>query len=172
MKTITKQQLIDWRACDEGLQKFIKQTNNTDDPVSIVSLIGGENKIDDIGWLARELGLTNQLRWFALKCARLVEHLSTEAKECNDASERYLIDKSDKNREVLHDARHNAIATYSFSADSAASAATCCKGYIGAYISCADAAWNANYVVADVSIACADKCLKPKINELLKEVFA
>ena len=38
---ITKQELKDMGACTGGLERFITQTNNTDDAVEVASLVGG-----------------------------------------------------------------------------------------------------------------------------------
>lgn len=51
---ITKQELIDFRVGDEGLGQFIKQTNNTDEPIDVASLVVGLNNYDDLIWLACE----------------------------------------------------------------------------------------------------------------------
>ena len=56
---ITKQQLIDFKAREEGLKRFINQTDNTNEPVLISSLVGGENTIDDLIWIADKFYLKN-----------------------------------------------------------------------------------------------------------------
>ena len=52
---ISKQQLIDMRACKSGLERIVEQTNNTDEPVEIASLINGKNNYYDLLWLASKL---------------------------------------------------------------------------------------------------------------------
>lgn len=52
---ISKQDLIDMYACDCLVNRFTKQTGNNNDPVDIVSLIGGENTYSDLLWIAGEL---------------------------------------------------------------------------------------------------------------------
>lgn len=44
---ITKQQLIKWGACQDGLARFIEQTD-TDQPVEVTLLIGGKNTASDL----------------------------------------------------------------------------------------------------------------------------
>ena len=66
---ITKLQLQKLNACKDGLNRFITQTNNTDQPVSIVSLIGGENTISDLLWLYSEIYDTKDIINFSCKCA-------------------------------------------------------------------------------------------------------
>ena len=51
---ISKQQLIDMKACEDVLERFIEQTNNTDELVDVLSLIGGKNTVYDLVWLAGE----------------------------------------------------------------------------------------------------------------------
>jgi len=51
---ISKQLLIEMDACQGGLDRFIEQTGNTDEPVEVLSLIGGKNISSDLTWLASE----------------------------------------------------------------------------------------------------------------------
>jgi hypothetical protein len=66
---ITKQQLIELNACERGLERFIEQTDDTDKPVEIVSLIGGENTIGDLTWLAGKICDKKDIIKFVCKCA-------------------------------------------------------------------------------------------------------
>ena len=68
---ITKAELIELDACEIGLDRFIRETKNTDEPVEILSLIGGENTTEDLLWLAVRLGGLEQVKKFALNCAAL-----------------------------------------------------------------------------------------------------
>lgn len=66
---ITKQELIEMDACPSGLGRFLIQTSNTNEPVDVASLIGGENNVLDLAWLAaRKLPLARVVR-FAKDCA-------------------------------------------------------------------------------------------------------
>ena len=49
---ISKQQLIELKASQYILDRFVDQTNGTDDLVSVESLFGGKNTISDLMWLA------------------------------------------------------------------------------------------------------------------------
>lgn len=68
---ITKQELKNFGACQEGFKRFIIQTNNTDEPVEIVSLIGGENTVSDLLWLAGKILSKEKIVRFACDCALL-----------------------------------------------------------------------------------------------------
>lgn len=69
MLQITKRELIELGACKDGLKRFIRQTNGTDFPVNVVSLIGGENSISDLLWLAGKKLSRDKIIRFACDCA-------------------------------------------------------------------------------------------------------
>ena len=66
---ITKEELIELNACEEGLNRFIAQTNNTNEPVEVSSLVGGENTHGDLLWLAGNKLPTERLVKFTCDCA-------------------------------------------------------------------------------------------------------
>jgi len=66
---ISKQQLIDMKACEDVLERFIEQTNNTDELVDVLSLIGGKNTVYDLVWLAGETLPKEKLVRFACDLA-------------------------------------------------------------------------------------------------------
>jgi len=66
---ISKQQLIDMKACEDVLERFIEQTNNTDELVDVLSLIGGKNTVYDLVWLAGETLHKEKLVRFACDLA-------------------------------------------------------------------------------------------------------
>ena len=68
---ITKQELKNFGACQEGFKRFIIQTNNTDEPVEVISLIGGENTVSDLLWLAGKILSKEKIVRFACDCALL-----------------------------------------------------------------------------------------------------
>ena len=69
MKT-SKKELTELGACEGVLDRFIKQTNNTDDSVDVASLVGGENTYEDIMWLLDKKGVSKDRRLrFACDCA-------------------------------------------------------------------------------------------------------
>lgn len=73
---ITKKQLIDLSTCADILDRFIEQTNNTDKPVEITSLIGGKSTTVDLVWLACHIFSRREVVAFALDCSRSVEYLN------------------------------------------------------------------------------------------------
>ena len=68
---ITKQELKNFGACQKGFKRFIIQTNNTDEPVEVISLIGGENTVSDLLWLAGKILSKEKIVRFACDCALL-----------------------------------------------------------------------------------------------------
>ena len=66
---ISKQQLIDMKAREDVLERFIEQTNNTDELVDVLSLIGGKNTVYDLVWLAGETLSKEKLLRFACDLA-------------------------------------------------------------------------------------------------------
>ena len=66
---ITKAELIELGACEEGLDRFITQTNDTDEPVEVSSLVGGENIYSDLLWLAGKKLPTERIVRFVCDCA-------------------------------------------------------------------------------------------------------
>lgn len=68
---ITKQELKDFGACQDGFKRFVNQTNNTDEPVDVVSLIGGCNTVSDLLWLAGKTLAKEKIVRFACDCALL-----------------------------------------------------------------------------------------------------
>ena len=68
---ITKQELKNFGACQEGFKRFIIQTNNTDEPVEVISLIGGKNTVSDLLWLAGKILSKEKIVRFVCDCALL-----------------------------------------------------------------------------------------------------
>ena len=66
---ITKQELTDLNACEAGLERFIQQTNNTDEPVNVAGLVGGLNTHSDVVWLACEKLTRARIIRLACDCA-------------------------------------------------------------------------------------------------------
>ncbi len=106
---ISKKQLKSWSV--ESIQcslldRFIDQTNDTEEAVEISSLIGGKNTIGDLMWIAANLNMSNQLTYFILDIARLFDHLSPAVKACNDATAQYLKcrDKLKENKKIMIEA--------------------------------------------------------------------
>lgn len=80
---ITKQELKNFGACQEGFKRFIIQTNNTDEPVEVISLIGGENFRDCLkqakkaGWV-----LKNAIQFVLHQVTRILNY---DPKRCGDS---------------------------------------------------------------------------------------
>ena len=68
---ISKQELIEMKACSDGLKRFMQQTNNTDEPVDVASLVNGKNTYSDLLWLAGEKLDKSRIVRFACDCALL-----------------------------------------------------------------------------------------------------
>jgi hypothetical protein len=64
-------ELKNFGACQEGFKRFIIQTNNTDEPVEVISLIGGKNTVSDLLWLAGKILSKEKIVRFACDCALL-----------------------------------------------------------------------------------------------------
>ena len=172
--TITKKQLIEFGAYEDGLARFMTRLNNTDEAVEIASLVegkttlvGGKNKIAEILWIAKKLGLKDKIRIFALKCARLVELIEEfrkETIECNDAIETYLNNKNNEHLVKMLDAKIYAGAAASY-AKAAYAAASC---------ACAKSDSNVAYEATDAATyasAFASAEIKAKMEYYLKEIF-
>ena len=64
MKKISKDELISMNAYSEFLNRFIEQTNNTDEPVLIESLFNGKNTVADLIWLSGRTCNIEKIRKF------------------------------------------------------------------------------------------------------------
>jgi hypothetical protein len=94
--------------CSDGWAKLLKHLNKThsdDEPLSLLTVLES-NGLDDAVWCLRTEPTPERIRRFALAVARRVEHLNTEAKACNDITERYLIRQATEAE--LRDARYAA----------------------------------------------------------------
>lgn len=167
---ITKQELIEMRACKDGLNRFIAQTNDTSEPVEASSLIGGENTREDLIWLASKKLPKDRIVRFACDCATLNVELIKPHTNDYDMIIRFLSNPDDGRaaRDASYDAACGS-ATYA-TRDSAlafkavyyaANASIANRRVIytsGAY----RAASNAEELIGS----------NEKVNELLKELFA
>ena len=168
---ITKQELKNFGACQEGFKRFIIQTNNTDEPVEIVSLIGGENTVSDLLWLAGKILSKEKIVRFACDCALL--NIGLIRPYTNDFN---LI------QDFLNNPSQNAAAYAAYAASAAACAADAAAR--AAYAACAacaaacaaDAAARAAYA-ADAAARAADAACAANaanaadINKLLVKLF-
>jgi len=175
MKTITKQQLMDWDDTDYDLIRFIDQTNNATGRVAILELLDEQSSNYELLWIAGKLKLWNELRWFTLGCARLVEYLTSFSKNCNDVTEQYLKEKTQKNKKKTERAILLAykIGKFDCHADShiATIARSCSVAKEAACCAVTPEYFTYSTHNAAIMVTLIDKNLQPKINELLREVF-
>lgn len=159
---ITKQELKNFGACQEGFKRFIIQTNNTDEPVEIVSLIGGENTVSDLLRLAGEILSKEKIIRFACDCALLNIGLIRPYTNDFNLIQDFLNNPSQNDAACTAaraaDAARAAYAAYA--ADAARAAYTAARAAYAAYT----AAYTAAYAAAYATDA-AD------INKLLVKLF-
>jgi hypothetical protein len=94
--------------CHDGWTKLLKHLGKTkpdDEPLSLLTVLKSNGLYDAI-WCLRTEPTPERTQRFALSVARRVEHLSPEAKACNDVTERYLSGQATKDE--LRDARYAA----------------------------------------------------------------
>jgi hypothetical protein len=164
---INKQQLIEMNACADGLKRFISQTNNTDESVDVLSLIGGKNTIDDLIWLAGKTLSKDKIVRFACDCALINIELIRPYTDKYYQIVEFLQNPDSANAYAAAEAADDA----AYAADDAVEAA-----YDAAYAAddaayaAADAAYAAYAAVAAANAAY--EATQEKINELLKQLFS
>ncbi len=168
---ITKQELKNFGACQEGFKRFIIQTNNTDEPVEIVSLIGGENTVSDLLWLAGKILSKEKIVRFACDCALLnIELIRPYTNDFNLIQD-FLNNPS---QNAAYAAARAAYAAYAAAraADAAARAADAADAAYAAYAAyaAARAADAAAYAAADAA-ADAAAYAAADINKMLVKLF-
>ncbi|MFT6347056.1 MAG: hypothetical protein ACJAYB_000037 [Psychromonas sp.] len=136
--TITKQELIKLGADQDLISRFIEQTNNTDQPVDILSLIGAENATDDLLWLAGKILPKIKIVQFTVECAESLSHLHTDpsAIAAIQAARDWISEHPEGNRLKARDAAYAA-------ANAAASAAASAAAYTAANAAANAAAYTA-----------------------------
>ena len=157
---------MDLSACTDGLDRFIEQTNNTDDAVEVASLVGGINTYYDFLWLAgKKLGKDKIIK-FACDCAliniekikpytvkyELIVGFLESAGKANADSFTAL--------DAARDARDAAWAVFSYVAAIAAFNA-----------SSADTEYACASIASLAASNAADAGDERKVDELLKELF-
>ena len=180
---IRKSELIEMGACKSGLKRFIAQTNNTNDHVDVLSLIGGKNTTNDLCWLAfKKIGKKSVVE-FAVKCAKEVLHLTDakEAKSAIEAAERWIENPTKDNKDAASAAcddayaaaaAYDAVAAYDAAAAAYAAAAAAYDAYAAAAYDAYDAvAYDAYDAVAAYDAAAAAGLSKEKINQFLIEML-
>jgi len=125
---ISKAELIEMHACKDGLKRFIRQTNNTDEPVEVVSLIDGQNTVNDLLWLAGNAVNKDKIVRFACDCALINIELIKPYTDKYDFIVEFLRDPSaDAARSAYAAARSAYAAAAARSAADAADAAAAAR---------------------------------------------
>ena len=167
---ISKSQLVSMNACIDGLERFIAQTNNTNEPVEVLSLIGGKNTISDLAWLAGETLPKEKIVRFACDCALINIELIKPYTDKYDLIVNFL-----KNPESMgsYAAYANAASARAAAANAASAAAVyaarAANSASAAAVYAARAANSARAAAAAARAAYADS--KEKVNQLLIELF-
>lgn len=76
----------------ESYAKLLKHLNKTsadDEPLSLLTVLDS-NGLEDAIWCLRTEATPERIQRFALAVVRRVQHLSPDAKACNDVTERYI----------------------------------------------------------------------------------
>jgi hypothetical protein len=87
--SVTKEQLIEWRACD--LDKRLKLFSREKSMTAAQALKAGAS-VSDLLWVAGKLGLKRECVQFALACAQKVSHLNSDprVRAALDATQSWL----------------------------------------------------------------------------------
>jgi len=160
---ISKSELIEMDACELGLNRFIEQTNNTEESVEVETLVGGANTYDDLLWLASKTIPTNRIARFACDCALInIEKIMP------------LTDKYDSIVNFLNDPKAECARDVALNADSSSWAAGWDDGARRAARSASSAGWCCCGRSVDDAVQAAGwaaEMSKEKVNELLCEMF-
>ena len=175
---ITKEELIKLDACEEGLNRFITQTNNTDEPVEVSSLVGGENNYGDLLWLAGEKLPKDRIVRFACDCALLNIEKIKPYTDKYEIIVKFLSNPTGAGvvagvvrlatRAAIRAAAYADVAAADVAAaaaDAADSAAHAAHTTYAAHTACA-------VLAAYAADAAADAGSRNKVDKLLKELFA
>lgn len=168
---ITKQELTDLNACEAGLERFIQQTNDTDEPVDVASLVGGLNTCRDAVWLAyKKLPPTRIVR-LDCDCALINIELIQPYTDKYDLIVDFLKNPNRFSRSDALAARNAAYYTFypRHIADYNATAYPAYPAY-AAYSAAAYAAYNA-YSTANNAVTYAAKISPDAVNKLLIDMF-
>ncbi len=170
MKTITKAELISMDACETDLNRFIEQTNNTDEPVLIESLFNGKNTISDLVWLAGEICNIEKIRKFARDVALI--NIELIKPYCSDSDYELMLNFL-KTGENTPTAPAHATVTASSVADAAYAviAADCAADTPIASYAASYAADAASYAVA-CAVSCDPDSGEVDFTPYLQELFS
>lgn len=100
---ISYKELVKMNACYDGLERFEEQVGNTRNSVEICDLIGGENTISDLTWLAAKIIPKVELVEFYIKCVRSMKHINNDSRIEGIIAliESWVDDQSDENFNTL-----------------------------------------------------------------------
>lgn len=159
---ISKSELIEMKADKAMLDRFIEQTNNTNDSVEVSSLVGGVSTLGDLLWLVGKKLSKIEIVKFVIKCFRLTPRLNCtpEVLKTLEADERRMLDPSIESADVAAYAANFTDAYVANRAHAVANAYACAHAD--------DYTYTATYVAAHAD-ACAE--IKEKINQYLIELF-
>ncbi len=159
---ISKSELIEMNACNEGLERFIKQTGGVETAVEVVSLIGGENTYGDLLWLAGKILAKSKIVRFACDCALLNIEKIKPYTDDYDLIVNFLNDPGDDAGYAARAARD---------ADTAAGYAYTYAAYAAIYVTIHDninsASRAAGYAARDAARAGSEN----EVNDLLRKLF-
>ena len=159
-KTVSRSELIEWGACEDGFKRFAEQSGDTDEPVAVESLFNGKNTVSDLTWLAGKICTIEKIQKFARDVALVNVELIKP--HCSDAD--YKL--------ILHflNAGENAYAAR----DAAAAAARAAADARDAAAADADAAAYAAYAAAaaDAAAYAAAYAACIDFTPYLKELFS
>ena len=170
---ITKAELIELAACRNGLNRFIAQTNNTDEPVEVSSLVGGKNTHEDLLWLAGKKLPKDRIVRFACDCALLNNKLIEPYTYKYDLIVEFLRNPTAARAGARTAARAGVRATACAATRAAGWAAGAADAAYAAYTStyATGAAWAAGWAAGTTACAAAAEN-RDKVNELLRGLFA
>lgn len=165
---ITLQELVELNACQEGLKRFVQQTNGTDEPVDVISLIGGLNTHSDLLWLADKKLPKEKIVKFACNVALI--NIELIKPYCLESEYQTIVD-------FLNNPKtYNTAAAYVVRAARAADAARAAAYAVRAARAAAYAARAADAAYAAARAARVARAAKQnsieKINQYLVELFA
>ena len=162
---ITKAELIERRVCKNGLKRFVKQTNNTREPVEVVSLIGGENTLLDFMWLACEMLPKERIVQFACDCALINIEVIKPYTDDYDLVVEFLRNPATRTHTAAGDVHARAVhaARVAYATDAAYAVAN--AAYANTDCDVDEAATAAAYAAESAGD-------EEKVNELLRELFS
>lgn len=97
----------------ERLLKYFGKTKADDEPLSLLTILES-NGLDDAVWALRAIDDCPEIRLFAVRCVRQVQHLLTDQRSIDalDVAERYALGEATKAElDAAREAASDAVAT-------------------------------------------------------------